>query len=125
MGPPDTAQPNRADKAPGSGAASAAGASPAADSAAGSVQAAVVPASGHGTPYRMYEAEAVTAEGATLRGGLALEVNEEVTLELRLPGRPTGLRAAARVVEVLHGKPPAMKVVWTELADADRRSLRG
>lgn len=89
------------------------------------MQAAIVPARGQGPVYRMYEAEAVTAEGATLRGGLALEVNEEVTLELRLPGRPTGLRAAARVVEVVRGKPPTMKVVWTGLADADRRSLRG
>jgi hypothetical protein len=92
-------------------------------SAARAVSAAVVPG-GRGAPYRMYEALSVSGEGATLRGGLLLEVSEEVTLELGLPGR-SPLRARARVVEIVHGKPPAMKVVWTDLPDADRVRLRG
>jgi len=93
------------------------GAGPDAGLAAGSgnlrVEAAVVlPAAGRGALYGMFEALSVTAEGATLRGGLLLEVNEEVTLELRLPDL-SSFRAHARVVEIMLDEPPAMKVVWT------------
>jgi hypothetical protein len=71
--------------------------------------------------YRMYEALSVTQEGATLRGGLLLEVNEEVALELRLADR-TAVQTSARVVEIALS-PPIMKVVWTGLADDDRHRL--
>lgn len=113
-------------RAPSRGASSPAGAGSDGSStvsAARAVSAAVVPG-GRGAPYLMYEALTVSGEGATLRGGLLLEVSEEVTLELGLPGR-SPLRARARVVEIVHGKPPAMKVVWTDLPDADRVRLRG
>ena len=63
--------------------------------------------------YRMFEALSLGPDGAVLGGGLLLEVNEEVTLELRLPDRSV-LRTHARVVEILHGARPAMRVVWTE-----------
>ena len=85
------------------------------------IEAAVVlPDSGEGQSYRMFEAVGVTPEGATLRGGLLLEVNEEVTLELRLPDQ-NAFRARARVVEIVHGRPPAMKVVWTSAHEGERR----
>ena len=126
MDSPESAYALSAGPGSGSGAGASAGA-PASPSVAGAgqaVPAAVVQPGGRGAPYRMYEALAVTVEGATLRGGLLLEVSEEVTLELALPDR-TALRARARVVEIVHGKPPAMKVVWSGLADADRVRLRG
>jgi len=72
----------------------------------------VLQSSGRGAVYCMFEALSLRPEGAILRGGLLLEVNEEVTLELSLPGR-AAFRTQARVVEILHGKPPAMRVVWT------------
>jgi len=84
----------------------------------------VLPSSERGSLYNMFEALQVTPEGATLRGGLLLEVNEEVTIELRLPDL-SSFRARARVVQVMLGERPAMKVVWTGVGDADRRRLSG
>ncbi len=72
--------------------------------------------------YGMFEAVSVSPEGATLAGGLLLEVSEEVTFELRMPDR-TLFRARARVVEIVRGRPPAMKVVWTGVAEGDRHRL--
>lgn len=87
------------------------------------VEAAVVlPASGKSALYGMFEALSVTPDGATLRGGLLLEVNEEVTIELRLPDL-SAFRARARVVEILRDDRPAMKVVWTGVGEADRHRL--
>lgn len=85
------------------------------------MQAVVLSSAGQARRYRMYEATNITPEGATLVGGLLLEANEEVALELRMPDG--ALRAGARVVEILLGSAPAMRVVWTGLADADRRLL--
>jgi hypothetical protein len=136
MDRPDTVQAfassSESGEGPGSGAGGSAG--PAGGRGAGprfsdlatgsgplAIDAAVVlPDSGEGTSYLMFEAVGVTPEGATLRGGLLLEVNEEVTLELRLPDR-NAFRARARVVEIVHGRPPAMKVVWTSVHEGDRR----
>jgi hypothetical protein len=83
----------------------------------------VLSSSGRGAVYGMFEALSVSAEGAVLRGGLLLEVNEEVTLELRMADL-SAFRARARVVEIQQGERPAMRVVWTRVADADRQRLR-
>lgn len=86
----------------------------------------VLPGAGRAALYGMFEALSVTQEGATLRGGLLLEVNEEVILELRLPDL-SSFRGRARVVEILPesgDERPAMKVVWTGVAEADRHRLR-
>ncbi len=82
----------------------------------------VLLAAGQSSLYSMFEAMSVTPEGATLRGGLLLEVNEEVTIELRLPDL-SAFRARARVVEIVRDERPAMKVVWTGVRDADRHRL--
>lgn len=79
----------------------------------------VLPAAGQSSLYGMFEALSVTPEGATLRGGLLLEVNEEVTIELRLPDL-SAFRARARVVEIVRDERPAMKVIWTGGDPADR-----
>jgi hypothetical protein len=121
MDQPETAQV----LATGSGSGTSAGSASSTHAAPSRIEAAVVlpvPSSGHASVYGMFDATDVTAEGATLRGGLLLEVNEEVTIELRLADL-TRLRALARVVEILHGKPPAMKVVWIRVAEADRHHL--
>jgi hypothetical protein len=110
---------------PDPGAGADRGGSLAAGSAELRVEAAVVlpSAAGRTARYGMFEALSVTPDGATLRGGLLLEVNEEVTLELRLPDL-SAFRAEARVVEIVHGDRPAMKVIWTAVAEADRHRLR-
>jgi hypothetical protein len=86
----------------------------------------VLPGPGRAALYGMFEALSVTPDGATLRGGLLLEVNEEVILELRLPDL-SAFRARARVVEIVPDvgdERPAMKVEWTAVAEADRHRLR-
>ncbi|HKE14115.1 MAG TPA: hypothetical protein VKB80_04610 [Kofleriaceae bacterium] len=109
---------------PDPGAGADRGGSLASGSAELRVEAAVIlPSAGRTARYGMFEAVSVTPDGATLRGGLLLEVNEEVTLELRLPDL-SAFRAEARVVEIVHGDRPAMKVIWTAVAEADRRRLR-
>ena len=130
MDRPETAHALATGAGPGSGAGQGAGPKPeragglAAGSANLTVEAAVVlPAAGRSGLYGMFEALSLTPEGATLRGGLLLEVNEEVTLELRLPDL-SAFRARARVVEIVRGDRPAMKVVWTAVAEADRHRLR-
>ncbi len=131
MDRPETAQAHAAgsgsesgDQGTGSGAADQADpASLASGSGNLKVEASVVlPAAGQSALYGMFEALSVTPEGATLRGGLLLEVNEEVTIELRLPDL-SAFRARARVVEILRGERPAMKVVWTGGDPADRHRL--
>jgi hypothetical protein len=82
----------------------------------------VLSSSGRAVVYEMFEALSVTADGAILRGGLLLEVNEEVTLELRMADL-SAFRARARVVEIQQGERPAMRVVWTRVSDADRHRL--
>jgi hypothetical protein len=133
MDSPDTAQAlaagSQSGGGQGAGRAAGAGAGSATGLVAGSatlkVEASVVlpAAAGRGAVYGMFEAVSVTPDGATLRGGLLLEVNEEVILELRMPDL-SEFRARARVVEIQHGERPVMKVVWTRVADADRHRLR-
>jgi hypothetical protein len=82
----------------------------------------VLPAAGKSELYGMFEALSVTPDGAILRGGLLLEVNEEITIELRLPDL-SAFRARARVVEILRDERPAMKVIWTGVGEADRHRL--
>jgi hypothetical protein len=99
-----------------------AGALPAGSADLAARAAVVLAVAGRAAVYDMFEALSITPEGATLSGGLLLEVNEEATLELRLPDR-SAFRARARVVEIVHGDRPAMKVVWTAVAEADRHRL--
>ena len=82
----------------------------------------VLSSAGGAVVYEMFEALSVTPDGAILRGGLLLEVNEEVTLELRMEDL-SAFRARARVVEIQQGERPAMRVVWTRVAEADRHRL--
>jgi hypothetical protein len=75
-----------------------------------------------GDAYSMFEATAVTLDGAILYGGLLLEIGEEVLLELRL-AQPVHVRA--RVLAIVPGEPIGMQVAWIDLDDATRQRLRG
>ena len=104
-------------------AAAVGGGAPALDGPAGAaaeVEAAVV-APAPGSAYAMYRASALSAEGATLAGGLLLEKGEELTLELRLSERGA-VRARARVVEVDMAR-ARMQVAFVGLEEADRQRL--
>lgn len=91
--------------------------------AGSAVDAAVVSSSGgEGAVYLMYAAEALSAEGAFLTGGLLLEIGEEVLLELRL-SEHGALRARARVAEMVPAPRAAMRVVFIGLSEADRTRL--
>lgn len=87
---------------------------------ADAVDVAVVRA-GEGTDsYCMFQAENLSPEGAVLTGGLLLEVNEEVTLEIELgDGGPA--HARARVVAIVPDDRPAMRVKFVDLDDATRQ----
>ena len=115
------------DRHPDLSTAAAAGGAPAVDGsgAAGAeaemeVEAAVV-APPPGSAYAMYRATGVSAEGATLAGGLLLEKGEELTLELRLSERGS-VRARARVVEIDLAR-ARMQVTFLGLEEADRQRL--
>ena len=80
----------------------------------------VIPSAGKGAVYPMYEARDLAADGVTLIGGLLLEKNEEVTLEIRLPDRGA-VRARARIAAL---QPDAsMRATFIGLDDADRQRL--
>ena len=80
----------------------------------------VIPAAGQGAVYPMYEARDLAADGVTLVGGLLLEKNEEVTLEIRLPDRGS-VRARARIAGV--NPDASMRATFVGLDDADRQRL--
>ena len=80
----------------------------------------VIPSAGQGAVYAMFEARELAADGLTLAGGLLLERNEEVTLEIRLPDRAV-VRARARIAGV--GPDASMRAVFVALDDADRQRL--
>jgi len=79
----------------------------------------VIPAAGQAAVYAMFEARDLAADGVTLAGGLLLEKNEEVTLEIRLPDR--AVHARARIDGV--GADASMRAVFVGLDDADRQRL--
>jgi hypothetical protein len=80
----------------------------------------VIPSAGQGAVYAMFEARELAADGLTLAGGLLLERNEVVTLEIRLPDRAV-VRARARIAGV--GPDSSMRAVFVALDDADRQRL--
>ena len=80
----------------------------------------VIPSAGKGAVYAMFEARELGADGLTLAGGLLLERNEEVTLEIRLPDRAV-VRARARIAGV--GPDASMRAVFVALDEADRQRL--
>jgi hypothetical protein len=80
----------------------------------------VIPSAGQGAVYTMFEARDLAPDGVTLAGGLLLERNEEVTLEIRLPDRAV-VRARARIAGV--GPDASMRAVFVALDDADRQRL--
>jgi hypothetical protein len=80
----------------------------------------VIPSAGQGAVYTMYQARDLAADGVTLVGGLLLEKDEEVTLEIRLPDRGP-LRARVRIAGV--GPDASMRATFVGLDDADRRHL--
>ena len=90
------------DRSPESSSVRAADGGPSAPAArGGAIEVAVVmPSAGQGAVYAMYEARDLAADGVTLVGGLLLEKNEEVTLEIRMPDRGPQ-RKRARVVSHL------------------------
>lgn len=87
----------------------------------GSVDVLVVSPGGQGG-YAMFEAAELSLDGALLVGGLLLEIEEEVTLDLRLPERGT-VRAKAVVREILRDRGPAMRVTFAQLDEAERARL--
>lgn len=80
----------------------------------------VIPSAGQGAVYAMFEARELAADGVTLAGGLLLEKNEEVTLEIRLPDRAI-VRARARIDG--HNPDSSMRATFVGLDDADRQRL--
>ena len=80
----------------------------------------VIPSAGQAAVYVMFEARDLAGDGVTLAGGLLLEKNEEVTLEIRLPDRAV-VRARARIDGV--GPDTSMRAVFVGLDDADRQRL--
>jgi hypothetical protein len=80
----------------------------------------VIPSAGQGAVYGMYEARELAADGVTLVGGLLLETNEEVTLEIRLPDRGT-VRARARIAGA--GADGSLRATFVALDEADRQRL--
>jgi hypothetical protein len=80
----------------------------------------VIPSAGPGAVYAMYQARDLAAGGLTLVGGLLLEKDEEVTLEIRLPERGP-LRARVRIAGV--GPDASMQATFVGLDDADRQRL--
>jgi len=80
----------------------------------------VIPAAGQGAVYAMFEARDLAADGVTLVGGLLLEKNEEVTLEIRLPDRGL-VRARARIAGI--NPDASMRATFVGLDDADRQRL--
>ena len=80
----------------------------------------VSPDAAQGSLYAMFEASDVTIDGARLTGGMLLELDEEITLELLLPERAS-LRVRATVVEIQRGNAPAMRVSFDGLEEADKQ----
>lgn len=80
----------------------------------------VVPAAGQGAVYGMYEARELAADGVTLTGGLLLENNEEVTLEIRLPDRGS-VRVRARIAGA--AADGSMRATFVGLDETDRQRL--
>ncbi len=72
--------------------------------------------------YAMFEAERVTGEGAFLTGPLLLEAQEDITLELALPGGDS-VRTRARVTRVRRGEGAGMDVSFLDLSDDLKRKL--
>ncbi len=79
----------------------------------------VIPSAGQGAVYVMFEARDLAADGVTLAGGLLLEKNEEVTLEIRLPAAV--VRARARIAG--HNPDASMRAIFVGIDDADRQRL--
>lgn len=71
--------------------------------------------------YAMYAVRALSPGGALLAGGLLLEMDEELTLDLVLD-EAAPLRVSARVVG-LHREVPGVEVAFTGLAEHDRKRI--
>lgn len=71
-------------------------------------------------PYAMYDATAVTATSARLRGPLLLEIGE--TFTVRMSRAAVAVEVATRVVEVVRGAHGESELVIA-FTDADRGKL--
>ena len=80
----------------------------------------VIPSAGQGAVYPMYQAHELAADGVTLVGGLLLERNEEVILEIRLPDRGP-VRTRVRIAAL--NPDASMRAIFIGLDDADRQHL--
>jgi hypothetical protein len=71
--------------------------------------------------YSMFEVRELSPGGAVLQGGLLLEMDEELTMDLVLDeGAP--VRVRARVVG-LQRELPAVEVIFPELGEGDRTRI--
>jgi hypothetical protein len=71
--------------------------------------------------YSMFEVRELSPGGAVLQGGLLLEMDEELTMDLVLDeGAP--VRVHARVVG-LQRELPAVEVIFPELGERDRTRI--
>jgi hypothetical protein len=71
--------------------------------------------------YAMFELRELSVRGAVLAGGLLLEMDEELTMELALDeGAP--MRVQARVVGLLRDL-PGVEVSFPELGEHDRKRI--
>ena len=89
------------------------------------VKVALVLPNGDDSPrvYDMFEAVELNGEGAFLAGEVFLEVGELVTLQLTQAGQDL-VKAQARVVGLERGARNGMAVVFRDLGEQERRTLK-